>query len=115
MDMAAISIGAAEAKQAASKHQDFEARCDAAMRHMHNFWLSTDEDLRFRGAVGGLIILYDEEGNQEMVERITTEVKALQSLSALISGTPVNIERMVADAERHESLGLMKRWQELKQ
>ena len=107
-----VMIAAKLAEAAARKSGDtFDERCEAAMREARDFWLTTDEDVRFRGAVGGLLLAYRDD--PEITKRLEDEMASLKAMSAMLSGVPVDLERAVGRAEESEPLGLLKRWREL--
>jgi hypothetical protein len=106
MSDAMLMMGVTEAKAAAERFTSLDEQIDAAMNTMRNHWMILDEDLQFRCAVGALLLIVDEPTRQS----IRSELNALKALSALMSGVPVDIERV----EVGETLGLLKRWKELR-
>ena len=107
MTDALFAIGLTEAKAAAEKETTLHAQMDAAMKLMQHHWMILDEDLQFRCAVGALLMIVDEQTQ----ETIKEEMASLKALSALMSGIPVDMERVTVP---QNPLGLMKRWNELK-
>jgi len=83
---------------------DVESRLKLAMTEMKSFWASTDEDLRFRCAIMGVMLSYGED--TEEYHKLGTEV---QILHALATGNFSSIP----DPEDFEPIGLIKMWQEL--
>src|SRR3989304_3571443 len=102
-----LMIGVTEAKSAAERFTSLDEQIDAAMNTMRNHWMILDEDLQFRCAVGALLLIVDEPTRQS----IKSELNALKALSALMSGVPVDIERVEVT---ENSLGLLKRWKTLR-
>ncbi len=108
MDLPAdLMIVIAEAKSAAEGKNTLEDKLTAAMNAARNHWMVIDEDKQFRGAVGAVMLLVDDETR----DRIELEMKTLNAMSAIFSGVPVDIER-VEVAE--DPIGLLKMWKELK-
>ena len=107
-----LAIACHEARREAEKVTSLEDMLRAAMKAMTALWLSTDDDLRFRGAVGGVLMVLDERGDTEASARINSELEALRSLSALLSGVPVDMGRV---AMPENPIGLMKLWGEVKE
>lgn len=101
----AAQIIAAEARTESMKEASLEDRLRSAMRAGHNFWMSTDEDVRFRGSVAAVLLHCSEDER----ERIGEELKMLRDLSALLSGVPVDTERITA---AENPIGLMRLWRE---
>lgn len=106
-----LAIACHEAKCEAEKFTSVEDMLRAAMKAMTSLWVSTDDDLRFRASVGGVLMVLDERGDLENTSRINIELEALRSLSALLSGVPVDMERVVMP---ENPIGLMKRWGDAK-
>ncbi len=107
-----LAIACHEAKCEAEKFTELDDMLRAAMKAMAQLWVSTDDDLRFRGAVGGVLMVLDERGDTEAAARINNELEALRSLSALLSGVPVDMERV---AMPENPIGLMKMWGKVKE
>jgi len=81
------------------------------MKCMTTFWAATDDDLRFRGAVGGVLMVLNEREDTDTVAKITAELDSLKNLSALMSGVPVDMDRVTIP---DNPVGLMKMWEEAK-
>lgn len=107
-----VLIAAVEAERAAKAALEsgagLEDRARAAMGAVRGHWLATQELDQFSAACEGLA----RTSSPEEVERIEGDLKALQTLSAMMSGVPVDLDAALADHERHEPLGLMKLWRE---
>ncbi len=102
-----LAIACHEAKCEAEKFTALDDILRAAMKAMTSLWVSTDDDLRFRGAVGGVLMVLEERGATDDIERINGELEALRSLSALFSGVPVDMECVTVP---ENPIGLMKMW-----
>jgi hypothetical protein len=107
MNDAVLMIAVTEAKCAAEKETTLEGRLKAAMNKTKDFWMSTNDDLRFRAAVGAVLLLSDDSDQ----ERIKDEMKQLQTLSALLNGVPVNLEEV---KPLKNAIGLIKMWGDIK-
>ena len=108
MDLPAdLMIVIAEAKSAAEGKDTLEDKLTAAMNSARNHWMVLDEDKQFRGAVGAVMLLVDDETKR----RLELEMKSLNALSAMISGVPVDIEQIEVS---EDPIGLLKMWKELK-
>lgn len=102
-----LMIAITEAESAAKKEKTLIGRLKAAMRATKDHWMLTDEDGRFRAAVGAAMLLSDEETQG----RIKRELTVLKTLSAAMNGVPVDFSAM-SDIE--EPIGLIKIWNEVK-
>lgn len=71
-----------------------------------------DEDLCFRGAVAGVLLA--EETTEEEKKRLTFTLGQLRSMSAMMSGVPVNIDAVMENPEGIEPVPLVKMWHEAK-
>ena len=107
-----LAIACHEAKCEAEKFTTLDGMLRAAMKAMAALWVSIDDDLRSRGAVGGVLMVLNERGDAEAAARINSELEALRSLSALLSGVPVDMGRV---AMPENPIGLMKLWGEVKE
>ena len=102
-----VSIAAMSAQAAAEKGDTLEDKLRAAMRETMNFWMTTDEDVRFRGAVGAVLLCCSEEEKTRLEE----ELMALRSLSAMTAGVPVDPSRLKVP---ENPIRLLKLWKEAK-
>lgn len=106
----AILIAAAEARGKVDTTKPLEEQMRAAMEVTKDFWMSTDEDVRFKAAVAAVML--ENEGNEEVTERINAEMRALNSLAVLMSGIPVDMGRALPD-ESFKPIGLRGLWMEI--
>ncbi len=102
-----VSIAAQTAKSVAEKEDTLEGKLRAAMKDTLHFWLTTDEDIRFRGAVGAVLLCCSEEEK----ERLEEELKGLRAISAMTSGVPVDISQVNVP---ENPIQLLKLWKEVK-
>lgn len=100
-----LSIIAAECKSACAGESDLEKRISKSMAAVaKGHWMfcgDHEDDLRFRGAIGGVMLA--DETTQEEKDRITHILKQLHSLNCLMQ-----------EQEANPSLPLVKLWHEAK-
>jgi len=101
----AAQIIAAEANLANVKEQPLEDRLRLAMKVGHSFWMSTDEDVRFRGSVAAVLLHCTDDER----ERLSEELDVLKNFSALLSGVAVDLTQIKTP---DNPVGLMKMWRE---
>ena len=94
---------------------DLIERVKACMRRANDHWMVTDEEEQFKGALAAAMVL-SETGDQE---RIKSSLKPLQAIGALMSGVPVDLERVLREQEEakesgHEPIPLRKLWGDIK-
>lgn len=100
-----LRIAIADAQTAVKAGDSLEDRLRAAMGRTHGHWLITDEDEQFRAAIGAVML----DASEDERERLEAEIHKLKTLSALVSGVPVDMDR-VNSADDPEPVGLMKLW-----
>jgi hypothetical protein len=107
-----IAILITETKLAAEENggsivDRFKAAKEVAKSH----WLVTNEDTRFRGAIGGVMMSYGE-GTPEY-ERIEKEMRMLNQFSAMMQAAKAGLSVQAPDTEDgFEPIGLLKLWRE---
>lgn len=109
-----IGIAVTEAKIALEKHADdtLEDQFRAAARSTFRHWMVTDEQQQFMAACEALYAVASAEDK----ERIKSELESLRDLAALLSGVPVDLERMSERQEdAPEPIGLRGLWIEVTQ
>lgn len=84
-----------------------EDRLRSAMTKGKDQWMITDDDERFRASVGAVLISATEDERQ----RLTEELRALQSFGALVNGMPIDITRIEVP---ENPVGLLNLWREVK-
>lgn len=102
-----LALVMAEAGSAIKPDDSLEDRCRAAMKACYRHWMVTDEDTQFKGAVAAVFVASDDEDEKE---RIRVELESLAHLSALLSGVPIDLERVTVP---ENPIGLRKMWQEV--
>ncbi len=113
MNNALLSIVAAECKGPCANEPDLLERIKKAMVPVANgHWMVMDDDLCLRGALAA--VLLDPETTEDDKRRITFTLEQLRSVSAMMSGVPVDVEQALANPEEIEPVPLIKLWQEAK-
>ncbi len=98
------------------KHADpaviFRHACEIA----HEHYMIHDEEMRFRCAIGVLIVTLLNHERQADHDKVVEELRGLNSLAAAMQGVPVDFERVFGDEERDASywVGLVRIWQEVR-
>jgi hypothetical protein len=115
---AALAIAMTVAREAVKREvasnpdATLEDRLKASMKEMSSFWMTTDDDLRFRGALGGVLETLDRDSAD--YNRLIREIEAIRNLSALMSGVPVDIARAFSESEdKPEPIGAIGMWREM--
>jgi len=105
-------IAAAEARAAVNISKPIEEQLRAAMKVTKDSRMMGDDEVRFTGAV--FAVMQTNEGNIKVYMQLMAEILALQSLKALSSPTPVDLETIRA-AQRNflEPIGLRQLWMEV--
>jgi hypothetical protein len=113
MNNALLSLIAAECKEPCANEPDLLKRIKKAMVPVANgHWMVTDEDMCIRGALAA--VLLDPETTEDDKQRITLTLEQMRSISAMISGVPVDIERVLDNPDGVETVPLVKLWHEAK-
>jgi hypothetical protein len=88
----------------------------SAMKAARNHWAITDEDMRFRTAVGAVMLVYGQ-GSDEY-DQLLAEVQALAKFNAAIraaeAGVSVDFAALASEYEGKPVIGLLKLWDESK-
>jgi len=89
----------------------WDERFKVACKSAQGNGIFTDDDLQFRGMIGGCMIAAEDEGDDEMLVRLTEEVRAIKTLSAMLSGVSVDL----ASVQLENPIGLVGIWKESKE
>ncbi len=94
---------------------DLAERIKACMRETVNHWMVLDEEMQFRGALAAAMVLSEAEDEG----RIKAALKPLQAIAALMSGVPVDLDRVVREQEEakedgHDPIPLRQLWDDVK-
>jgi len=86
---------------------DLDERVRAAFKEAQSFWASTDEDIRYRGAVAAVVLeTTDQKG------RLERSIKIVSSLGALMVGVPVNLELLEGELKAFKPVPLVGMWKD---
>lgn len=106
-----LAVAVAIIRPSCEVEPDLTERIRKAMREAKDFWMSLDDDLRFRAAIGAALVETTDEGEKD---RILRSFQILRTLSAAMSGVPVDAEAVEAQMEGFEPLPLVAMWREAK-
>ena len=109
MNETVMLVAVDDIKQVCEGEPDVIKRLEKAMKKAQDFWLSTDDDLRFRAACAAAMVT----GNTSDRERIVRSIKVLRALSAMLSGVPVNVADVLTQADE-DAIPLKKMWLDAK-
>jgi hypothetical protein len=101
-----MMIAITAARMACADEPDLEKRIRKAMREAGNFWLSTDEMLRFKAALAGALLETSDEGERA---RIIGTSRLINAFDASIAGIPITWEEVIIDP-----LPLLAWWREVR-
>jgi hypothetical protein len=110
MNDALLAIAVADIRPACAGEPDLIERLRKAMVKAQDFFMSTDDDLRFRGACGAAMLESDEAER----ERIVKSINVLRALGAAMSGVAVDFGAELDKMGDEEPLPLRKLWIEAK-
>jgi len=109
-----VMLMADECKYACANEPDFEQRCRKAMRKVvGGFYMLAgngprEQDLCFRGAIGGVML--DPLTTADEKQGIHNTLEQLRALAGLMNGLPMDVEAMAKRADENPPLPLMKWW-----
>lgn len=108
-------IAITECLRTIGETQGLEDRLKASMKIAKQHWLVTDEDERFKSAVGAVMQSYGH-GSPEW-SQLETELKALAQVSAMINsaqaGLSVDPASIELPPEDFKPIGLLRLWKEI--
>ena len=107
-----IAVGwiSAHAGEQIDQAVTLEDKLRAAMKEGHDYWASTDDDLRLRASVGAVISGMDRDSDD--YQRIILELQNLRALGAALSGVPVAFDQI---EPMENPVGIVKLWEETRQ
>lgn len=105
MTLLAVSIIESEARDAMKQAVSLEDKFRAAFKVAKHHWMFTDENTQFRGGIGAVGISVGVES--EEYSRIKSEMTAINSVNAMLSGVPVDLTQIDPGYER---IGIMEIW-----
>lgn len=102
-------IAAADIRPKIKNVPDLIARIAAAFDAAQDFYMTTDDDTRFRGALAAVLL---ETPNDADKERVIASKKALDKLDAIIKGSQAGLvfELSENDMPRADNIPLLKMW-----
>lgn len=75
---------------------------------------ATTEELRQRSGLAGVMIALKKTGDDESYYRVEKELEFWRAMTAATSGVPVDFDRLLADHDESDVVGLAKLWREFK-
>lgn len=107
--------GALERLEIDPKHAEpaviFRHACEVA----HNHYMIQGEEMQFRCAIGVLIVTLVHHGRTAENDKVTEELRGLNSIGAAMQGVPVDFSQIFTDESLgHDWVGLVRIWQEVK-
>lgn len=109
-----LAIAVADMRPACKDEPDLTERLRKAMKAAQSFWMSTDDDLRFRGACGAAMLESPEDEKQKIVYSVQEMRKVNMMLMAAMSGASVDIAATLDGIDMEKVLPLKKLWDEAK-
>lgn len=106
VDATELALVVASIRDAASGVANIEERAKALMRAAREHWMIRDENVQLMGAMAALLETATEE-ERPRLERFLTINK---SINALLSGVPVDVDRVMEDET--EPYPILKWWNE---
>lgn len=94
-DNAAATICALDIKGRIDHSLPLEQRIREAFKCSQDFWMSTDDNVRFSGALVAVAACCTEEDKALIVR----SKKRLDALSAMLDGVPVDFDKAMADPD----------------
>lgn len=106
-----LALAVMEAKSAIKEGMTVEEMLRAAMKEARKLWVSTDEDLRLRGAIGAVLSTLGHE-HPEYAE-VVKSLDALRKASAFIQAAQAGLSVTLDEDDMLEpKYPLMKFWNE---
>jgi predicted Zn-dependent peptidase len=113
MNDGVLAIGIHEAKAAIQDPVDLKDALAMSMKAMKQFWLSTDDNVRFRAALGGVMQYYGQDSQE--FEQLEWEIKQMKKLNAFLAAAQSGLEVKVPEIdETRKVIGIMAMWHETK-
>ncbi len=111
MNEGVLMVIMAEAKRDAKDEATTEAIVRRCMRSAQETWITTDEEIQFRGAVAAAYSLLTDDNERARLRRSIHFFQALQSAS---QGVPVDFGQLLDNSDDFELVPLPAWWQEEK-
>ena len=84
-----------------------------AFKDASEYLMSTDDDVRFKGGIGAVMLHLGTDHPE--YKRIEIELEQLKTLSAAMSGIPVDWAQTPTMPDDFEAIGIVKLWKEINQ
>lgn len=111
---AVMSIAITEARQQIKNIQGFIPKIEKAMLLCVDHWICTDEQQRFRSAVGAVMAEYGPDSDE--FKRLVKELKILEILAnGLEKGIDKDSPEFLSETEGHNFIGLVGMWYKIQQ
>ena len=105
-----LALAISEFRPSCRGEPDLRSRVEKAMVVAQSFWLSTDADVRLRGAIGAALAETSDAGERR---RLEVSIKQLWALSSMLHSVPVDTDAVLKEAEGVDVLPLMGMWYEV--
>lgn len=105
-------IALTEAKNKAKDEVTLEDKLKAAMKETKHHWLLTDEEGRFRSAIGAVILLTEGEDRKRLEDEFTAlKILSASILSASLKEIPIDVTKF---PNINCPIGILKMWADTK-
>lgn len=113
MNDAMIMIAAADIRSAIRSEPDLVRRIEKAFAKAQHFFMSTDDNLRFSGALAAVLM---ETADEDEKERVVASKRALDRFSAFLTAAQagLSIDPSSLPGDEEDYLPLMKMWHDAK-
>lgn len=108
-----LAIAVAELRSACAGEPDLIERVRKAMVAAQSFWMSTDDELRLRGALGAALVESDGADKDRLIRSIDSLRKLAATLNALQAGVSVNLGDMPQPDD--DLVPIMPMWRDAKE
>ena len=111
MNDAVLMIAADDIRYAIKDEPDLVKRIEKAFAKAQDFWMSTDEDIRFRGALAAVILETTEAAEKE---RVISSKQALDKIVAVMRAAHAGIAFDVSSLPSKDDnlLPLLRMWRD---
>lgn len=109
----ASSLIEASVRERLAAAETLEDKFKVAFTEASDYWMSADDDVRFKGGIGAVMLHVGTDSPE--YKRITIELEQLKTLEAAMSGIPVDWEQAPQLPDDFEVIGIIKLWKEIYQ
>jgi hypothetical protein len=110
MSDAVMMIAVSDIRPHCKGEPDIKERIAKAMRRAQEFFMSTDDNLRFKAALAAALL----ESPEDEKDRIVQSSRMISAVSAAMSGVPVNMDQALNTDDGFEPLPLIGMWHDAK-